>query len=126
MHPVRAHYGGLFYTRGFFEHPLDILGIHVESFGRDDQIFLPPAHHQAAIRREVAKIAGVQPAVVRTVARGKPVTLVITAGHVRPANQDLAIGGDLHFHARDGLAHATFLCVKGMVEVTIGAVSVKP
>ena len=73
--------------------------------GGDDQLLLPVGDLQEAVGVELADVAGVHPPAVVQRFRPRPLgVLVVAAHHQRPANQDLAVVGDPHFHARERLA----------------------
>ena len=88
-----------------FQRVLQVFGIDVHPGGSDDDVFLSALEKQIAFGIEFADVAGVVPALV-AVARdrmqlaGGPVS----GSHAGAANQDFAIGRELHFAAGDHFA----------------------
>ncbi len=96
------------------ESSFQVLGIYVETSGRDDHIFLAAAETQIALGIEFAKIACAQPAFLFGGPNGS--LLPITAGNIFAADEDFAVFGELEFAARQDSADRSFRGAKGMIQ----------
>src|SRR5207249_6844151 len=97
------------------EDPLNVFGEHVEAFRGDDHFLLAASDEQLAIGTDLANVAGMEPAVLEG-SGGLLGRVEIASRDVLPADEDLAVGRDLHLYPRDGLAHRTPPGAEGMVE----------
>jgi len=97
------------------EHALDVLWKDVQAFWRDDHFLLAAADVQLSVFRELADVAGVEPAVLEC-ARGFRVRVEVTGGDVLAADENLAVGGDLHLDARDCFPDRAFLGAERVIQ----------
>ena len=97
------------------QHALDVFRKDVQPFGRDDHFLLAPADEQLAVGADLADVAGVEPAVLER-ARGFLGGVEVAGRDVLAADEDLAVGGDLHLDAGDRLADRSPLRAERMVQ----------
>ena len=110
-----ADHGGVANAGHVLQHPFDVLRKDVQPFGRDDHLLLPPADEHLAVGGDLADIAGVKPAVFEG-ARRFVGGVEVAGRHVLAADEDLAVGGDLHLDARHRLADRSLPGAEGMVQ----------
>ena len=118
MHPVvllASDHGRFAHARLMVEHPLDVVGEHVQPFGRDDHFLLPAADEELPVLADLPDIARVKPSVFER-ARRTLVGAEVSGRDVVAANQDLAVRRDLHLDAGDRLADRSALRAERVVE----------
>src|SRR5437899_5887195 len=86
------------------EDVFDVLGIHLEAVGERDHVLLPSVQPEEAVRVELAKVAGVEPAILVDRRAGGFLVLPVALEDVRSVRDDLALVGDLHQDAGQGNA----------------------
>ena len=99
---------------------LDVFGEDVEALRRDDHFLLAALDEQPAGRVELADVAGVEPAVLEAPSPARRLVgaggLVVAGRDVVAADEDLAVGRDLHLHAADRRADRALRRAQRMVE----------
>src|SRR5437867_7664843 len=89
--------------RKLIEHMLDIFGMNIEPFGRDDRVLLSAAVVQTTFLIHCAEIACVEP------------SAIVTRRDTFAANKDLPIGRNRHIQPWQCFAKRTPFCVKRMI-----------
>ena len=107
-----ANDGGLTDAGQLVQGAFDVLGEHVQSLQRHDHLLLPPLDEQSPLGIALADVSGVQPSVGvdRGTGTGARVRTVVTARHVLPADEDLAVVGNPHLDACDRFADRSLPC----------------
>ena len=124
---------GIAHAWQFVQHPLDVLGEHVEPLGRHDHFLLAALDENAPLVVTLSYIAGMEPAV--TVEHGGirdrgsgiglgfgawdlgcRICLVISARHVLAAHENLAVVCNAHFDAFDRCADRSLACLERVIE----------
>ena len=95
----RADHGCVADTGRPDQHPLDVFREDVETLRRDDHLLLAAADVNLTVVGDLADVAGVKPAVLEGAGRFF-VRVEVAAGHVVPADEDLAVRRDLHVARR--------------------------
>src|SRR5262249_52561061 len=84
----RADNGGLAHAVDPIEDTLDVLGEDVQPLGRDDHFLLAPADVELTVGRQLADVAGVEPAVLERLRR-LALRIEVAARDVLAADEDL-------------------------------------
>ena len=108
-------HGGVAHPGARQNHPFHVVRKDVLAVRRDDHLLLAAMDRQTALRVEGAYVAGMEPAVPERGGR-RLGGVVVAAGDVAAAHQDLAVVGDGDLDAGDRLAHGPAPGAEGMVE----------
>ena len=106
-------------------HALDVFRKDVQAFRRDDHLLLAALDEEASRLVHLADVAGVEPAVLERLGGGLG-GAVVARRDVLAAHEDLSVGRDAHLDAGDGFPDRSLAGAERMIELTIGAVSVRP
>ena len=98
------------------EHVLEVLRRDVLPAGGNDHVLLAIGDGQEAVLVERADVSGVEPAVSRERGSRRRLVIQVAREHGRPAEQDLAVLGQLQLDAGDRRPHGPELVVRGPVD----------
>ena len=111
----RSHHGGVPHAGHDRNRALHVLGKHVQPVGRDDHLLLAPADEQPSLRVHLADVARPEPSVLERVC-GRTIRVEVALRHVLPANEDLAVGCNLHLDTGNRLADRSAAGAEGVIE----------
>ena len=100
---LHAHHRRLANARHPVQHPLHIVGEHVEAVGQDDHLLLAAPHVEPPGVVHLADVARAEPPVFEGVGGGLR-RVEVALRHVVALHEDLAVGGDFHLQPVNRLA----------------------
>ena len=104
--------GRFAHTRRRFEDALDVLGKHLQTLGRGDDVLLPTPDHEVTRVVERAQVAGVEPSAFKRGLR-RIGRVQIAARDRRALHENLAVGRDSNVEPSSGRPTVPCFGLKG-------------